>query len=74
MIHITIADSGIGMTPETMARIFEPFYTTKEVGKGTGRGLSICYDIVKKHQGEMLVDSTPGKETIFTVTLPVRDS
>jgi two-component system NtrC family sensor kinase len=59
------------MPPAVINRIFEPFYTTKDVGKGTGLGLSITYDIVKKHNGEITVESEPGKGTTFTVRLPI---
>ncbi|MBI2353747.1 MAG: PAS domain-containing protein [Deltaproteobacteria bacterium] len=70
-IHVSVADTGCGIPEETQRRIFEPFFTTKEVGKGTGLGLSISYDIVKKHNGDIKVQSTVGKGTTFTVRLPV---
>ncbi len=66
---ITIADTGCGIEESHRARIFEPFFTTKEVGKGTGLGLSISYDIIKKHGGEITVQSEVGKGTIFTIEL-----
>ena len=72
-ITVAIADSGSGIPPESLGRIFEPFYTTKEVGKGTGLGLSIVYDLVtKKHGGRIEVTSELGKGTTFVVTLPVK--
>ncbi|MFZ5775245.1 MAG: ATP-binding protein [Thermodesulfobacteriota bacterium] len=71
-IHARISDSGCGIPPENIKRLFEPFYTTKEVGKGTGLGLSIAYDIVvKKHHGDIQVESEVGKGSSFTVRIPV---
>lgn len=70
-IHLTISDTGSGIPEANLKRIFEPFFTTKEVGKGTGLGLSISYDIIKKHRGNIKVESIPGKGTTFTINLPV---
>jgi two-component system, NtrC family, sensor kinase len=70
-IIVKISDTGKGIAPENLTRIFEPFYTTKEVGKGTGLGLSISYDIVKKHGGAMSVESEIGIGTTFTIRLPL---
>ena len=72
-IYASVSDDGCGMPPQVINRIFEPFYTTKEVGKGTGLGLSITYDIVKKHNGEITVESEPGKGTTFMLRLPIVD-
>ena len=70
-IYITVSDTGCGIPKENLSKIFEPFFTTKEVGKGTGLGLSIAYDIIKKHNGEISVDSEVGKGTTFTIKIPV---
>jgi two-component system NtrC family sensor kinase len=70
MIHVSISDTGAGIPEDKMNRIFEPFFTTKAVGMGTGLGLSISYEIVKKHNGEITVESELGKGTTFNVTIP----
>lgn len=69
-IEIAISDTGTGIPKETISHIFEPFYTTKGVGKGTGLGLSISHGIIKKHNGEINVDSEIGKGSTFTIILP----
>ncbi|MBU0673026.1 MAG: GHKL domain-containing protein [Proteobacteria bacterium] len=73
MIEISVSDTGRGIQARHLNRLFEPFFTTKEVGKGTGLGLSITYDIVKKHGGDIVVDTELGKGSTFTVRLPVKD-
>ncbi len=70
-VFISVADTGHGIPAETLDRIFEPMFTTKETGKGTGLGLSIVSDIVQRHRGEISVASTVGAGTTFTVRLPV---
>jgi signal transduction histidine kinase len=70
-IRVVIADNGKGIPPERLARIFEPFYTTKAPGRGTGLGLSVCHRIVKQHEGHILVHSEVGKGSDFTVVLPI---
>jgi signal transduction histidine kinase len=70
-IEIQISDNGVGMTDDVATRVFEPFYTTKETGQGTGLGLSLAYDVVTKaHGGSIEVDSEPGRGTTFVVVIP----
>ena len=69
-LKLTVADTGTGMRPEIMEHIFDPYFTTKKQGKGTGLGLSVAHGIVKSHHGEIMVDSAPGKGTIFAVYFP----
>jgi two-component system NtrC family sensor kinase len=71
-IIVTISDNGSGIAEANLARVFDPFYTTKPVGKGTGLGLSICYGILKKMGGDIDVESNKGLGTTFIVTLPVK--
>ena len=71
-VGITIADNGSGIPMEQQQRIFEPFYTTKPIGKGTGIGLSISYQIVtEQHRGTLTCESQPGQGTAFHITIPV---
>jgi PAS domain S-box-containing protein len=70
-VFIAISDTGCGIPASNLKRIFEPFFTTKTVGEGTGLGLSISYDIIKKHNGELTVESRLGKGSKFLVRLPV---
>ncbi len=69
-VKLTVADTGHGMEREVMNRVFDPFYTTKAVGEGTGMGLSVAHGIVKAHGGTITVDSEPGKGTTLNVFLP----
>lgn len=71
---LTFSDSGEGMEDKTVKHIFEPFYTTKELGKGTGLGLSIIYGIIKEHNGYVVCRSTIGLGTIFQIYLPLLDT
>jgi signal transduction histidine kinase len=66
-LSIVVHDSGIGITPEDLPRVFEPFYSTKKDGQGVGLGLSVVYGIVERHGGTITVDSTMGKGTTFTM-------
>ena len=69
-VVIEVQDTGVGIAPEDVSKIFEPFYTTKEVGKGTGLGLAVCYGIVTEHGGRLSVRSTLGAGTTFSIFLP----
>lgn len=71
-VCVRISDTGNGIDPESVRHIFDPFYTTKEVGKGTGLGLSLSYGIVQRHGGFLEVESEPGEGTTFSVWLPGR--
>ena len=66
-----IADTGSGIPSEHLARIYDPFFTTKAIGRGTGLGLSITYGIVREHDGTIRCDSAVGQGTRFTLTLPL---
>ena len=70
-ICISIRDNGSGMTPEIKAKIFDPFYTTKQVGDGTGLGLSIVFKIIEVHFGNIAVNTEVGVGTEFIITLPI---
>jgi CheY-like chemotaxis protein len=69
-VRLTVCDTGHGMSPEILERIYEPFFTTKDVGEGTGMGLSVAHGIVASHGGAMTVVSVPGKSTAFAIYLP----
>jgi len=69
--YVVVEDTGSGIPEEIRNQIFNPFFTTKEPGKGTGLGLSISYDIIRKHGGDITVDSVVGQGTKFTVRLPL---
>jgi signal transduction histidine kinase len=69
-VVVYVEDDGAGIAPEILDRIFDPFFTTKKVGEGTGLGLGIAYQIVRNHEGEMEVDSSPGRGTCVRVRLP----
>ncbi|HEX7643766.1 MAG TPA: ATP-binding protein [Burkholderiaceae bacterium] len=71
-VLLTISDNGSGISKENLSRIFDPFFTTKPVGQGTGLGLSLSYGIIQKHNGQIEVDSEPGRGTSFRIVLPVK--
>ena len=71
-VAVAIQDTGVGIKPSEMEHIFRPFFSTKSEVKGTGLGLSVSYGIVKKHQGEIRVESQPGEGATFTVLLPIK--
>ena len=73
-VYIEISDNGCGMDKETISKIFDPFFSTKDVGKGTGLGLSVSYGIIKKFKGDILVQSEVNKGSSFTVKLPINQN
>ncbi len=72
-VRASFADDGPGISKDNMRRLFNPFFSTKEVGKGTGLGLSICHGIITEHGGRIWAESEPGKGTTFFIELPVHD-
>jgi signal transduction histidine kinase len=70
--RIYFLDNGVGFDPELKVKIFDPFFTTKRIGEGTGLGLSVSYQIVNDHGGEIKAESEPGKGATFVVVLPKR--
>jgi signal transduction histidine kinase len=74
-VELSVSDTGTGISENDYEKIFNPFYTTKEVGKGTGLGLSVIYKIMEDHQGHILIDSTPGQGTTFRLLfVPMDDA
>jgi signal transduction histidine kinase len=71
MVLISVTDNGNGVPKEVMDKIFQPFFTTKPSGEGTGLGLSLSYDIVQVHGGELTVETKKGEGTTFTIALPM---
>ncbi len=69
-VLIIVTDNGIGISPNILQKIFQPFFTTKAAGEGTGLGLSISYDIIKSHEGHIKVESVEGEGASFVITLP----
>ncbi|MCY1073723.1 hybrid sensor histidine kinase/response regulator [Archangium lansingense] len=72
-VVVEVRDTGVGMSPEVLARIFEPFFTTKSQGDGMGLGLSICLGIIHSMEGELKAESEPGRGSTFRVSLPVSE-
>jgi signal transduction histidine kinase len=73
VVAVEVRDTGDGIKREHIKRIYDPFFTTKGMGRGTGLGLSVSYGIVQEHGGSIAVDSLPGQGTTFRVILPVHD-
>ncbi len=72
MVSIHIKDNGQGISPAMLDKIYQPFFTTKPTGQGTGLGLSMSYDIVTAHGGEIKVETTEGEGASFIIILPGR--
>jgi signal transduction histidine kinase len=71
-VIISIKDNGTGIPKKVFDKIFQPFFTTKPTGQGTGLGLSLSYDIIKAHQGELKVETNEGTGTTFKIIIPVK--
>lgn len=74
LADMVIEDNGHGMSAEVLSRIFDPFFTTRDVGDGRGLGLTVSYAIVRQHGGQIEFQSSPGKGTVCTITLPCLDN
>jgi signal transduction histidine kinase len=72
-IRIDISDTGVGITKENLNRLFTPFFTTKEKGKGIGLGLSVVHGIIERHHGKIEIESNPGTGTTFSIYLGITD-
>jgi len=70
-VDLAVTDTGCGIPPENITKLFDPFFSTKEVGQGTGLGLSVSYGIVERHGGAIRVKSEVGKGSTFTIWLPI---
>ena len=70
-VELVVADCGHGIAPEQLDRVFEPFFTTRSVGSGKGLGLSVAFHVIKRHGGNIAVDSQYGRGAQFTVALPI---
>jgi two-component system cell cycle sensor histidine kinase/response regulator CckA len=68
---LEVIDTGCGMDAQTMERAFEPFFTTQEIGEGTGLGLSVVHGIVMRHDGEIILESSPGQGARFRIFIPL---
>jgi signal transduction histidine kinase len=73
-VEIQVKDNGNGIPKMVLDKVFQPFFTTKPAGQGTGLGLSLSYDIIKAHGGEIKLETTEGEGTLFTIQLPVSKS
>ena len=72
-VLVEISDTGTGIPQDILHRIYDPFFTTKEPGKGTGQGLAIAFNVIKKHEGSIIVDSSEGEGTTFCIRLPAQN-
>ena len=73
-VNLAIADSGCGIPQDNIPKLFAPFFTTKEIGEGTGLGLTVVHGIVQEHEGTIAVESEPKKGATFTISLPVLEA
>ena len=72
-LRLAVRDTGVGMAPETLQRIFEPYFTSKQPGRGTGLGLTVVQQVMKNHRGAVLVASEVGRGSIFELFFPRRE-